>query len=31
MSGLNDGQKVQFDLVNDARRGKSSAENLKAI
>jgi CspA family cold shock protein len=31
MVGLNDGQKVQFDLVNDARRGKSSAENLKAI
>ena len=31
MAGLNDGQKVQFDLVNDSRRGKSSAENLRAI
>lgn len=31
MSGLNEGQKVQFDLVNDPRRNKSSAENLKAL
>jgi CspA family cold shock protein len=31
MVGLNDGQKVQFDLVNDPKRGKSSAENLRAI
>jgi CspA family cold shock protein len=28
---LNEGQRVQFDLVNDPRKGKSSAENLKAL
>jgi len=27
---LNDGQKVSYDLVTDQRRGKTSAENLKA-
>ncbi len=27
---LNDGQKVTYDLVTDQRRGKTSAENLKA-
>ena len=31
LGGLNEGQKVQFDLVTDPRRGKSSAENLKAL
>ena len=31
MSGLNEGQKVSFDLVADRRSGKSSAENLKAV
>jgi CspA family cold shock protein len=31
LGGLNEGQKVQFDLVNDPRKGKSSAENLKAV
>jgi CspA family cold shock protein len=30
MRGLNEGQKVSFDLVRDLKRGKSSAENLKA-
>ena len=29
MSGLNEGQKVSFDVQLDQRRGKSSAENLK--
>ena len=28
---LNEGQRVQFDLVNDPRKGKSSAENLKTL
>jgi CspA family cold shock protein len=31
LGGLTEGQKVQFDLVNDPRKGKSSAENLKAV
>jgi cold shock protein len=30
MQGLNEGQKVTFDLVADRRTGKSSAENLRA-
>jgi CspA family cold shock protein len=29
--GLNEGQKVTFDLVADRRTGKSSAENLRAV
>ena len=31
MHGLNDGQKVSFDLEADRRTGKSSAANLRAI
>jgi CspA family cold shock protein len=31
MSGLNEGQKVSFEVKADPRRGKSSAENLKSI
>ena len=31
MHGLNEGQKVSFDVVSDRRTGKSSAENLRAI
>jgi cold shock protein len=31
MMGLNDGQKVSFDEERDARRGKTSAVNLKAL
>jgi CspA family cold shock protein len=31
MSGLNEGQKVSYDLVADRKSGKSSAENLKAV
>jgi len=30
MSGLNEGQKVTFDVEKDQRTGKSSASNLKA-
>jgi CspA family cold shock protein len=29
MRTLNEGQKVSFDLVNDPKKGKTSAENLK--
>jgi cold shock protein len=29
--GLNEGQKVTFDLVADRRTGKSSADNLRAV
>ena len=29
--GLNEGQKVSFDVVADRRTGKSSAENLRAV
>jgi CspA family cold shock protein len=31
LAGLNDGQKVQYVLVTDLLRGKTSAENLKAL
>ena len=31
LHGLNEGQKVTFDLVADRRTGKSSADNLRAI
>jgi CspA family cold shock protein len=31
MSTLNEGQKIQFDLVADRRSGKMSADNLKAV
>jgi cold shock protein len=30
MNGLNEGQKVSYEIVADRRTGKSSAENLKA-
>ncbi|MBA4791246.1 MAG: cold-shock protein [Pseudomonadota bacterium] len=30
MQSLNEGQKIQFELVRDARSGKSSAGNLQA-
>ena len=29
--GLNDGQKISYELVADKRSGKSSADNLQAI
>jgi len=31
IGSLGEGQKVSFDVVRDPRRGKSSAENLKAM
>src|SRR5712664_3768360 len=31
MHGLNEGQKVSFDVVADRKTGKSSAENLRAV
>ena len=31
MRGLNEGQKISYDVVADKRSGKSSAENLKSI
>jgi cold shock protein len=30
MSGLNEGQKLSYEIVQDKRTGKSSAGNLKA-
>ena len=30
MRGLQEGQKVSFDVIRDERRGKESAENLRA-
>jgi len=31
MTGLNEGQKIAFELVADRRTGKSSADNLRAV
>jgi cold shock protein len=31
MSSLREGQKVSYEEQRDAKRGKSSAENLKAV
>lgn len=31
LRGLFEGQKVSFEVVKDARSGKSSAENLQAL
>jgi CspA family cold shock protein len=31
IGNLREGQKLSFDMVNDPRKGKSSAENLKAL
>lgn len=31
MAGLKDGQKVSFEEKRDPKRGKTSAENLKAL
>jgi CspA family cold shock protein len=31
MQSLNEGQKVSFDVVDDRRSGKSSADNLRAV
>jgi cold shock protein len=31
LSNLNDGQKVEFELVSDRKSGKMSADNLKLL
>ena len=31
MSSLSEGQKVEFELVQDRRSGKMSADNLKSV
>ena len=31
MTGLKDGQKISFEEKRDPKRGKTSAENLKAV
>ncbi|HKD29371.1 MAG TPA: cold-shock protein [Xanthobacteraceae bacterium] len=31
MQGLNEGQKVSFEVVANRKTGKSSAENLRAV
>jgi CspA family cold shock protein len=31
LNGLNEGQKIQFDLVSDRRTGKLSADNLRTV
>jgi cold shock protein len=31
LNGLNEGQKVSFDLVTDRKNGKASAGNLRTI
>lgn len=31
MSGLNEGQKVSYEVVADRKTGKSSADHLKAV
>jgi CspA family cold shock protein len=31
MSGLNEGQKISFELIDDRKSGKQSAGNLKAV
>jgi cold shock protein len=31
MSGLNEGQKISFELTSDARSGKTSADKLQAV
>jgi CspA family cold shock protein len=31
MTTLNGGQRLSFDVVNDPRKGKTNAQNLKAV
>ena len=31
LNGLNEGQKIRFDLVSDQRSGKLSADNLRPV
>jgi CspA family cold shock protein len=28
---LNEGQRISFDLINDPKKGKTNAQNLKAV
>jgi CspA family cold shock protein len=31
MNGLNEGQKVSYEMVRDRKTGKNSADNLRAV
>jgi cold shock protein len=31
MTTLNEGQRISFDVVNDPRKGKTNAQNLRAV
>jgi CspA family cold shock protein len=31
MTTLNDGQRVSFDVVKDAKKGKTNAQNLRTV
>jgi cold shock protein len=31
MQNLNEGQKIEFEIVSDRKTGKSSADNLRAV
>ena len=31
MTTLNEGQRISFDVVKDPRKGKTNAQNLKAV
>ena len=31
LNGLNDGQKISYDITQDKRSGKSSADNLQTL
>jgi CspA family cold shock protein len=31
MTTLNEGQRISFDIVKDPRKGKTNAQNLKAV
>jgi CspA family cold shock protein len=31
MNGLNEGQKVSYEIVRDKKSGKNSADNLRAV
>jgi CspA family cold shock protein len=31
MQNLNEGQKIEFEVVSDRKTGKSSADNLRAV
>jgi CspA family cold shock protein len=31
MQNLNEGQKIEFEVVADRKTGKSSADNLRAV